>query len=36
MAGNDPAEAGAIAAMIAGEPLDAAGERAARAHGWRR
>ena len=36
MAGNDPAEASAIAAMIAGEPLDAAGERAARAHGWRR
>ena len=35
MAGNDPAEAGAIAAMIAGEPLDATAERTARARGWR-
>lgn len=35
MAGNDPAEASAIAAMIAGEPLDAAAERKARAEGWR-
>jgi len=34
-AGNDPARASAIAAMIAGEPLDAAGERAARDRGWR-
>jgi len=34
-AGSDPARASAIAAMIAGEPLDAAGERAAREHGWR-
>ena len=34
-AGDDPAQAGAIAAMIAGEPLDAAGERTARARGWR-
>jgi hypothetical protein len=35
MAGNDPAEANAIAGMIAGDPLDAAAERAARAKGWR-
>jgi len=34
-AGSDPARADAIAAMIAGEPLDAAGERAARERGWR-
>ena len=34
-AGSDPARASAIAAIIAGEPLDAAGERAARARGWR-
>lgn len=35
MAGNDPAEAGAIAAMIDGDPLDAGSEREARAKGWR-
>jgi len=35
MAGNDPAEASAIAALIAGDPLNAAGEREARAKGWR-
>jgi hypothetical protein len=35
MAGTDPAQAGAIAAMIAGDPLDAAGERLARDKGWR-
>jgi hypothetical protein len=35
MAGNDPAEANAIAGMIAGDPLDAAGERTARDKGWR-
>ena len=35
MAGNDPVEASAIAAMIAGEPFDAAAERRARAKGWR-
>ena len=34
MAGNDPVEASAIAAMIAGEPFDAAAERQARAKGW--
>ena len=34
-AGDDPARASAIAAMIAGMPLDAAGERAARERGWR-
>ena len=34
-AGNDPVRASAIAAMIAGEPLDAEGERAARDRGWR-
>jgi len=34
-AGTDPAQAGAIAAMIAGEPLDAAAERTARERGWR-
>jgi len=34
-AGSDPARASAIAAMIAGEPLDAATERAARDRGWR-
>jgi len=34
-AGGDPARASAIAAMIAGEPLDAAAERAARDRGWR-
>jgi len=34
-AGSDPARASAIAALIAGEPLDAAGERAARDRGWR-
>jgi hypothetical protein len=34
-AGNDPARASAIAAMIAGEPLDAAAERAARDRSWR-
>jgi len=34
-AGDDPARASAIAAMIAGAPLDAAGERAARERGWR-
>ena len=33
-AGTDPAQASAIAAMIAGEPLDAAAERAARERGW--
>jgi len=33
-AGTDPGQASAIAAMIAGEPLDAAGERAARERGW--
>jgi len=33
-AGSDPARSSAIAAMIAGEPLDAAGERAARGRGW--
>jgi len=36
MAGSDPAQASAIAAMIDGDPLDAAGERQARAKGWRR
>lgn len=35
MAGTDPAQAGAIAAMMDGDPLDVAGERAARAKGWR-
>jgi len=34
-AGSDPIRASAIAAMIAGEPLDAAAERAARERGWR-
>ena len=34
-AGSDPAQASAVAAMIAGEPLDAPGERAARERGWR-
>lgn len=34
MAGNDPVEASAIAAMISGEPFDAAAERQARAKGW--
>jgi len=34
-AGNNPALAGAIAAIIAGDPLDAAGERSARDRGWR-
>ena len=34
-AGSDPAQASAIAAMIAGEPLDAAGERSARERDWR-
>lgn len=33
-AGSDTARASAIAAMIAGEPLDAAAERAARDRGW--
>jgi hypothetical protein len=35
MAGTDSAQASAIAAMIDGEPLGAAAERAARAKGWR-
>jgi len=35
MAGNDPVEAAAVAALIAGEPLDAAAERKAQASGWR-
>ena len=35
MAGSDAASAGAIAAMIEGDPLDAAQERAARTTGWR-
>lgn len=35
MAGSDPASAKVIATMIAGEPLDAAGERKAIAAGWR-
>ena len=34
-AGGDTARASAIAGMIAGEPLDAAQERAARGRGWR-
>jgi len=34
-AGSDPAQASAVAAMIAGEPLDASAERAARERGWR-
>ena len=34
-AGSDTARASAIAGMIAGEPLDAARERAARSRGWR-
>ena len=34
-AGSDPTRVSAIAAMIAGEPLDAAAERAARDRGWR-
>jgi hypothetical protein len=35
MAGGDAAQTAVIATMIAGEPLDAAAERAARAAGWR-
>ena len=35
MAGTDPGEASAIAGMIEGDPLDAAGERQARAKDWR-
>jgi hypothetical protein len=35
MAGTDAAQAGAIAAMIAGNPLDADAERKARLAGWR-
>jgi len=34
-AGNDPAQSSAIAAMIAGDPLDATHERVARDRGWR-
>jgi hypothetical protein len=34
MAGGDDRTAAMVAASIAGEPLDAAGERAARAKGW--
>jgi len=35
MAGGDPASAKVVATMIAGDPLDAAGERKAIAAGWR-
>lgn len=35
MAGDDAARAAVVAGLIAGEPLDSAGERQARANGWK-